>query len=197
MVRPREFDEKKVLEAAQNQFWSTGFAGTSMDAVAAATGLGKGSLYGAFGSKRDLFHRVFQDYCRTAISATEEQLRGPDEEALERLSAFFQQHAITCSEPSRRGCLLAKGAAELAEHDDKVASDSLQAYESLQRIFAVELDACQRHGDISPQADAGQLATLLLSVHRGMEALGRAGTDVSTLQGIARTALASLPPAGQ
>ncbi|MEY2589100.1 MAG: TetR/AcrR family transcriptional regulator, transcriptional repressor for nem operon, partial [Acidimicrobiaceae bacterium] len=44
MARPREFDEKKVLRAAREQFWSVGYAGTTMDAIAAATGLGKGSL---------------------------------------------------------------------------------------------------------------------------------------------------------
>ncbi|MFE1199290.1 TetR/AcrR family transcriptional regulator [Streptomyces olivaceoviridis] len=30
-----------------------------MDDIAQATGLGKGSLYGAFGDKAKLFHRVF------------------------------------------------------------------------------------------------------------------------------------------
>ena len=48
----------------------TGFAGTSIDEVAAATGLGKGSLYGAFGDKRQLDLRVFDRYCTEVTEAT-------------------------------------------------------------------------------------------------------------------------------
>ncbi|GMA85693.1 hypothetical protein GCM10025868_09430 [Angustibacter aerolatus] len=53
MGRPRQFDEDGVLRTAREQFWATGYAGTSMETIAAATGLGKGSLYGAFGGKRE------------------------------------------------------------------------------------------------------------------------------------------------
>jgi AcrR family transcriptional regulator len=55
MARPRGFDEKQVLQAARDEFWSCGYAATSIDDVAALTGLGKGSLYGAFGDKHALF----------------------------------------------------------------------------------------------------------------------------------------------
>jgi AcrR family transcriptional regulator len=54
-ARPRGFDETTVLRRARDRFWSTGFAGASVDQIAAATGLGKGSLYGAFGDKRQLY----------------------------------------------------------------------------------------------------------------------------------------------
>ncbi|MEY2457302.1 MAG: TetR/AcrR family transcriptional regulator, transcriptional repressor for nem operon, partial [Acidimicrobiaceae bacterium] len=81
MARPREFDEKKVLRAAREQFWSVGYAGTTMDAIAAATGLGKGSLYGAFGDKRRLFLRVFDGYCTDVVEQVRQSLDGPDSAA--------------------------------------------------------------------------------------------------------------------
>ncbi len=182
-----------VLTAARDQFWTTGFAGTSMDAIASATGLGKGSLYGAFGGKRELFHRVFDDHCSAAICSVSRQLGGDDEQAFERLAAYLLAHATACAEPSHRGCLLAKGTAELAGHDEVVAARSLEALEGIQRAIAADLEACQRNGDIDPAADAQQLAGLLLTVHRGLEALGKAGAEESTLRGIAETALAGLP----
>ena len=182
-----------MLTAARDQFWTTGFAGTSMDAIASATGLGKGSLYGAFGGKRELFHRVFDDHCTAAIRSATRQLDGHDEQALARLTAYFLNHATACAEPSRRGCLLAKGTAELSEHDEVVSARSLKTLESIQRAIAADLEACQRNGDIDPAADARQLAALLLTVHRGIEALGKAGTDESTLRGVVETALAGLP----
>ena len=62
MARPRKFDEQQVLEAARDQFWKNGYAATSLDDLTKATGLGKGSLYGAFGGKHQLFLKVLGTY---------------------------------------------------------------------------------------------------------------------------------------
>lgn len=196
MARPREFDEQRVLATAREEFWSTGYAGTSMDAVSAATGLGKGSLYGAFGGKRELFHRVFDDYCTAAVSSVAAQLDGGDEGALDRLTACLLDHARSSARPGHRACLLAKGAAELAERDPVVSVRSQQAFEALRLVFAGALEAGQRAGDLERDADVPRLAGLLLAVHRGIEALAEAGLDEETLSGIAQTALDGLPRAG-
>ncbi len=193
MARPREFDETSVLTSARDQFWATGFAGTSMDAIASATGLGKGSLYGAFGGKRELFRRVFDDYCAAAVGSAAERLDGGDDGALERLTGYLLEHATSSAEPGHRACLLAKGTAELAEHDDVVAARSREAFDGLRSAFAAELERCRRHGDLSPDADVEQVAGLLVAVHRGIEALGEAGTDAATLRGVAQSALDLLP----
>lgn len=55
MGRTRSFDESLVVSQAARAFLATGYEGTSVDALVAATGLHRGSLYGAFGSKRGLF----------------------------------------------------------------------------------------------------------------------------------------------
>ncbi|MFF2993419.1 TetR/AcrR family transcriptional regulator [Streptomyces sp. NPDC057950] len=194
MGRPRKFDEQQVLDTAREQFWAGGYAATRMDDIAAATGLGKGSLYGAFGGKQDLFHRVFDDYCRSVVDATAQQLRGDDEHAYARLSAHL--HAVaaaTAADTAQRGCLLAKGAAELAEHDKTVAERAHAAVEALSALLEDDIAACQRNGDLAPDADPGKLAALVLAVLRGIEALGKAGTDEETLTDIASTALAVLP----
>lgn len=194
MARPREFDEGSVLRAAREQFWSTGYAGTSMDGIAAATGLGKGSLYGAFGGKRELFHRVFDDYCTQVVADVRDDLHGPDDEAFARLARHVRAAAAAvAADTAHRGCLLAKGTAELAEHDPAIAERSLRAFDALEEILAAEIEACRRHGDISADADPHRLAALLLAVLRGIESLGKAGKDPETLQAITETALAMLP----
>ncbi|MEU5277144.1 TetR/AcrR family transcriptional regulator [Streptomyces asoensis] len=195
MARPRAFDEHQVLERARNQFWSTGYAGTRMDDIALATGLGKGSLYGAFGDKGKLFHRVFDDWCTAVVEVAEERLAdGPDAEALARLSGYVHLMAEnTASDTERRGCLLAKGAAELAQHDATVAKRSAETMTALLTLLRTEISAAQRHGDIDGAADPERLAALLLTVVRGIEAVGKAGLDPETLRNIADTALAVLP----
>jgi AcrR family transcriptional regulator len=195
MPRPRAFDEAHVLEQAREQFWATGYAGTRMDDIARATGLGKGSLYGAFGDKGKLFHRVFGDWCTAVVEVAEKQLAGgPDSEALDRLSAYVHLMAEnTASDTERRGCLLAKGAAELAQLDPAVAGRSAETMTALLALLRTEIRAAQRHGDLDGAADPERLAAMLLTVVRGIEAVGKAGLDPATVRNVADTALAVLP----
>ena len=60
MARPRAFDEKHVLEAAAAVFAAHGYAAASVDELVLATGLKRGSLYGAYGSKAGLFRAIFE-----------------------------------------------------------------------------------------------------------------------------------------
>jgi AcrR family transcriptional regulator len=55
MGRNRSFDEGDVLAASAEVFLKTGYEGTSIDDLVTATGLHRGSIYKAFGSKRGLF----------------------------------------------------------------------------------------------------------------------------------------------
>ena len=59
-AQAREPSFERLLAAAADLFARDGFAGTSLDAVASAAGVTKGSLYHHFRGKRDLFEAVFE-----------------------------------------------------------------------------------------------------------------------------------------
>jgi TetR/AcrR family transcriptional repressor of nem operon len=194
MARPRGFDEAVVLERARDRFWSTGFAGTSIDEVAAATGLGKGSLYGAFGDKRQLYLRVFDRYCTEATEATWRSLSGPDRGAYARLRAYVLAVAdATGRDTDHLGCLLANGTAELAGQDPAVADRARRTFQALEDALVECIRKAQRAGHIDPAADARRHGRLLLAVLRGIEALGKANTSQESLRSIAEVALDTLP----
>jgi AcrR family transcriptional regulator len=194
MARPRSFDQDAVLRAARDQFWATGYAGTKVDDIAAATGLGKGSLYGAFGDKHALFLRVFDDYCTEATESTRRALDGPDSGAYQRLrDHVFAIAVATGADRELRGCLLAKSTAECAEHDEAVAARAQRAFRDLQARLTDCVAAAQRAGDLADDQPPDQLAGLLLAVLRGIEALGKGGAKPETLHSVAETALTLLP----
>jgi TetR/AcrR family transcriptional repressor of nem operon len=194
VARPRSFDQDAVLRAVRDQFWATGYAETSVDDILAATGLGKGSLYGAFGDKHKLFLRVFDDYCTAVTEAVRQALDGPDAGAYGRLRAHVLAVAdATASDACLRGCLLAKATAERASQDPDVAARGRQTFEALEELIASCVAAAQRAGDIKADADPARLAGLLLAVLRGIEALGKGGSSPASLRAIAETALAVLP----
>jgi AcrR family transcriptional regulator len=191
MARPRKFDEHDVVRRARAPFWDHGYAATTVDELTAATGLGKSSLYGAFGDKHELFLRVFDDYCLEAMEAVRRDLEGPDEEAYARLRGHLHDKAAT-SAGDARGCLLAKETAELAGADAAVAGRAAQTYAIYEDLLVAAVEGAQRHGELRDDLDARIAAGLLLTVLRGMEALGRAGRDEPALRASADAALAGL-----
>jgi TetR/AcrR family transcriptional repressor of nem operon len=191
MARPREFDEETVVHAARERFWNAGYAATSMSDLAEATGLGKTSLYGAFGDKHALFMRIFDEYSTDAVESAEAQLGGPDETALDRIRAYLLVNAVG-SAGNPRGCLLARGTAELASVDAEVAERAKQAYGGLSAVLARAVEAAQRAGTVDAEADPRVLGDLILAVHRGTEALGRGGAEEPALRALVETFVAQL-----
>lgn len=73
MGRTPSYDRDAVLDACAELFRTTGYEGTSLDDIVRATGLHRGSIYSAFGSKRGLLLAVLVR--RLAIApGTEETL---------------------------------------------------------------------------------------------------------------------------
>jgi AcrR family transcriptional regulator len=194
MARPRSFDEDEVLRAARDQFWTTGYAAAKVDDIATATGLGKGSLYGAFGDKHQLFLRTFDDYCAGLVEAVRQALDGPDTGAYDRLCAHVRKLAnATASDACLRGCLLAKGTAELSQQDPAVAATARRTFAAIEELLTSCIAGAQRAGDIKQDTDPTRLAGLVLAVLRGIEALGKGGSSPESLRAIGETALTLLP----
>src|SRR4051794_40039132 len=106
MARPRSFDEQTVIDAAMRRFRATGYAGTSLDDISAATGVGRGSLYASFGGKHTVFIRSLKEYVRRALIETRELLDGPDDTAIDRLHGFLAGGArFVLDDDERLGCM--------------------------------------------------------------------------------------------
>ena len=195
MARPRKFDEDDVVAAARDQFWSAGYAGTSLDDLTAATGLGRGSLYAAFGDKHDLFLRTLDDYTATVIAGVTRDLRNPDASGIERLAAHLRNAAAVTAADSRRGCLVAKSAAELGGTDKEVLQRVRRALTTYQGDLRAVIEQAQQEGDIAADADADALALLVLTMLRGSEALRKAGFSPAKMRTVVDQTLAMLPRA--
>lgn len=171
-----------MIVAARQQFNETGFHGTSVEDLSRATGLSKGSLYGAFGDKDGLFQRAFEDYCADSDEGAAARTEGPEDEALDRAREWLRASARSTNP---RGCLLAKATAELASENAAVATRSREAYATLADSCRQLVEQAQRAGQVDRAADANALGWTILAAHRGLEALGKAGVDSATRLAIA------------
>ena len=89
--------ERALLDAALRVFAACGYSGTTMDAVAAAAGLTKPTLYQYFPSKEDLFARMMLDKRDVMLVAFNEPRKGG---MVEQLHAFAWAYADTVMQPA-------------------------------------------------------------------------------------------------
>jgi TetR/AcrR family transcriptional repressor of nem operon len=186
MPRPRKFDETDVVAAARDEFWLRGYAATSVDDLTSVTGLGKGSLYGAFGDKHGLFLRALDDYIGTALDGVRAQLRDPKYSAYDRLVRHIRaQVKAIAADKSRRGCMMAKSAAELSAIDETVEQEVERAYAAWIAELVDCIKEAQRDGAIGKKQNPQVLATTLLAFMRGQEALHKGGVKPAQIKAAA------------
>ena len=184
MARPREFDVDTALERAMQAFWAKGYAATSLDDLCAATGLGRSSLYAAFGGKRELLHRSLQRYEEQGIARIAAALSRtvPVREAFAAFLDQFIERIV--AGPGRRGCFIGNCAAELARRDRATAARVRRSLERVEATFRDALGRARARGEIAAGADIGALARFLVAGTQGLRLVGKVNPDRAALQDI-------------
>jgi TetR/AcrR family transcriptional repressor of nem operon len=184
VARPRQFDEEKILAAVRDLFWRQGYAATSLDDLMRVTGLGKGSIYGAFGDKRNLFLAVLRVYANERVVHARGALHS-DKPAIERLRDLFRirekrkRSLAPCS-----GCFLFNSTTELALHDPEVREISKRVYAAIEQLFIDTAEHAKKDGDLPTEIHASELGRLLLAVTQGLTFLEKTGIDSRDLLSI-------------
>lgn len=192
--RPPAFNHDKALEQALQVFWSHGYEGASMAELTEAMGINKPSLYGAFGSKEELFRKVLQKYLAGPVAYVAESLHEPTaRQVVEKLLTESAEFLTSAHNP--RGCLVALGMLTCGQGSELIQQEMIsrrKAYEeALRQRFAraqVQRDLPQ---DIEPEALAKYVAT----VHQGMSVQATSGATREELMGVVQLVLESWPAA--
>lgn len=192
MARLREFDETHALDAVQQLFWRFGFEGTSYADLMEATGLGKGSLYSAFGDKRSLYLKALEAYIAKEVDGAVDLIDGAGDTApgssRKRIKAYLDIVIDAVAvHADRRGCFLCNAAVDLAPEDKQVEDTVTQA---LGRMTNALVRALAQEGLAKPRQR--QLANALTSTYLGMRVMAKAGVPVPQLRSVRDAALAQI-----
>jgi TetR/AcrR family transcriptional regulator, transcriptional repressor for nem operon len=190
--RPKQFDPDVAVEQAMQVFWRNGYAATTPQDLVDALGIGKGSLYNAFGSKHDLFERALQRYREDQADALARVLDqpGPVKPRLRAALQFIVDSNFAGRH--RRGCLAVNTAAELAGSDQQAAGQVRRMFDRTEAAFRAAIEEGQRSGEISADLDARAAGSLLLNTVVGMQLLAKAAAAPDRLTRVADTVLGLL-----
>jgi TetR/AcrR family transcriptional repressor of nem operon len=192
MARPREFDEKAVLDAAVRCFWTRGYEATSVRDLARGMGITGASLYNAFGDKRSLFRKALAHYVSQSFDDRVRRFEGRLS-PLDAIKAFFAEIVErSLNDEDRKGCMLVNSALDVAPHDPEFQQIVAGVLVRIEAFFGRCVRAGQGTGEISSAQSADDLARLLLGVLLGIRVLARTRPEPALLEGLVRPVLALL-----
>ncbi|NJN48104.1 MAG: TetR/AcrR family transcriptional regulator [Candidatus Competibacteraceae bacterium] len=180
----KSFNEETALEKAMQVFWEKGFEPASIADLLEGTGLNRGSLYNAFGGKRQLFVKALLKYDRDrqAMLAKLEALDNPKK----AIAAFFDTIvARTVADQDHKGCFLFNTALEITTHDETVNDIVSKGVREIEAFFRRSIEVGQARGDIPKELNPEATAKALLALIVAIRVLGRGVFAEVALQKIA------------
>lgn len=161
MVRPREFEEKHVLDQAMQVFWEKGYEATSLSDLTSRMGIARPSLYAAFGDKKGLFAAALSKY----IEYTIDYLRAKFE-ASPTVREAFRSHLLATMERAyddsyNKGCFCVNTMVELAAHDPIFEQMTREFQSQVAALFKERIEFGQRTGELTKELHAEAIAQAL------------------------------------
>ncbi|AOB30615.1 TetR family transcriptional regulator [Bordetella sp. H567] len=174
MAGVRQFDERDALDKALALFWRQGYSNTTMQDLAAATGVQRGSLYNAYGDKETLFLRVFGVYREKYVGQMRDALDDADlRTALGRFFGFVIK-SMTTGVPTR-GCLSSKTALGTEELDDPLREAIRDLLDDIEAALYDRLTRADAQGRLT--MDARDAARMIVTMTRGLVVIERVYQD--------------------
>jgi TetR/AcrR family transcriptional regulator, cholesterol catabolism regulator len=149
---------EELSREAARLFAERGFHGTSMDALAQALGVQKGSLYSLIGSKQELLYATMREGARAfhaALDAVPED--GP---AVERVRFALRGHLRVVAEQLDVATVFTREWRYLeGEHRDEIVAERRRYEERWRTLFREGVES----GGLRTDLDAGAATLLVLS----------------------------------
>jgi TetR/AcrR family transcriptional regulator, transcriptional repressor for nem operon len=171
--RPREFDPVVAIDAAAKVFWDQGYHATSIDDLCQATGLLRGSLYGAFGDKKGMLLAAIDRYAEKNLARLAESLSSPapSKEGLHAALLYYTRTATVLA--GRHGCLVTNTALEMMPDDPDVAERIERIFRRMASLLSAAVIRGQSAGIFNASLDERTVGNLLLCVIQGLRVLGK------------------------
>ena len=180
MGRPREFDIDEATDQAMQAFWRSGYGGTSLSDLMAATGLEKGSLYKAFGCKERLFLAALDRYLAAGVTHVESIVRTAPT-AVDAMRGILATVTENCSgKQGATGCLAVNATIDAADGPDKAAQRLARHWVWNRSLFERVIAQGQAEGSFRDDLPAADLADMLTRMVIGTAVMSRQDSDSAT-----------------
>lgn len=156
--------DREVIEAAVKIFWEKGYANTSVQDVADALGMLKGSLYYYIDSKERLLEKIFDD-SHAELSAIAEAATSGEGPAESRTARFLYDYALWTLTHLERAGLYAREWRYASEVLKTSLAEQQRFYDRTLRGLLV---AGQKEGSLSAEVDPRAASLFIWAAFTGL-----------------------------
>jgi TetR/AcrR family transcriptional repressor of nem operon len=188
MARPLGFDRDEAISSAIRVFARHGFEAASTSDLVGGMGIGRQSLYGAFGDKRGLFLEALRQYAAHSLGQIRGALAGPAAEAIEAAVLV----GLGSCEDLESGCLGVGSIVEFSRSDPEINAINDEAARLVTEAFAARVRDGIAAGEFDPALNAELAAYMLLVLRSGLKVAARGGASGTDLRDAARLAMRGL-----
>jgi len=184
--RPREFDRDEALAKAVDLFWRQGYEATGIADLTEHLGIARQSLYGAFGSKRELFLAAVERYVNDTLDRVVATLEGPGS-ALGNVRKVLDGWSERSADSATCGCLVTNSIAEFGLRDEEMTAILGRKLDRLERAFHIALERARAAGEIAPDKQPAQLARVFVTAGQGLAVVLKTRPEQDYARGLLRT----------
>jgi AcrR family transcriptional regulator len=152
-----------------------------------AMGIGRQSLYAAFGDKWRLYRSAVRRYGMGECSAHFEALHS-GVRAIDGIKAMLDRVVRTADQP----CLGVGSIYEFGASRPDLSEVNAPLARTMREALAARVRDAQREGDVSTELEPEAIAGFLIANIAGIRVTGRGGADRAALTGLADMALRAL-----
>lgn len=181
-----------VVDAAMQLFWEKGYEATTTQDLCERTGLGRGSLYNAYGSKHALYVAAVRRYAETLATTQLAMLAEPGSVRARLRELMLGVIDTDLADPVRRGCLALNAATEPSGRSQEVAGLVRRQFTDLEQAICHLITVGQSTGELSTSRPPRQLARTFQSTYYGLRALAKVTDDRKALLDVMEGALAAI-----
>jgi TetR/AcrR family transcriptional regulator, copper-responsive repressor len=190
--RPREYDPGEALRRAGEALWITGYGGTSLDEITAATGMNRPNVGAAFGDTHALFLRALREYWDLKFARIREALTG---RTIEKTWSRAYEAALSiyfAGEGTARGHSGIRTAIAGATEHPEIRCFVTTGFRTLDAAFEARFRMAREAGALKDRADPEGLALLASATMHTIALRARAGTPRDELQTRAAKAIKAI-----
>lgn len=185
---------RRIVEAAARLVYYKGFHATSLDMVARAARVNRGSLYYFFRSKKNLGLAVIDHYESMLHESYLSPALGGAAKGSEKMRRLAERYARMPAQDSPCcGCPIGNLSLELSGLDEEMRVRLKAVWEGVFGKIALVLEQSREEGELPGDIDPLLCARSFFSQIQGAHIIARCSRDESSLRADCGRAVASLP----
>lgn len=176
-------DKEEVVKIGLRLFCSRGYTNVGLDEICEETGMTKGAFYNAFKSKENFLLETLASFDQSNTERIVKALK-PDgkTKAIDQLKEFYNDMLKRQPKLNFMGCMINNTMSELGAINETVSVATNEGFEHIIKAIEPAVKQAQQEGDINPDFDSHDIATLLHSTFYGV--LTRAKSLGSSKKGL-------------